>query len=90
MNPTPQGRYHLAGVRAGNHVLQIDTDSLADGLEPVACTDNTRIAGNALSQFIDVQGGTLWRANFHVRPKQAATAPASARPASRSRSTPTA
>lgn len=70
-----QGRYHLAGVSAGNHVLQIDTDSLADGLEPVACTDNTRIAGNALSQFIDVQGGTLWRANFHVRPKQAATAP---------------
>lgn len=67
-----QGRYHLAGISAGNHVLQIDRDSLPAGLEPIACHNNTRIAGNPVSQFIDVQGGTLWRANFHLAPKQAA------------------
>ncbi|MFZ5756749.1 MAG: OmpA family protein [Pseudomonadota bacterium] len=61
-----KGRYHLAGVKPGNHVLQIDRDTLPAGTVPLVCPGNTRFAGNGLSQFIDVQGGTLWRADFHA------------------------
>jgi len=32
----------------------------------MACEENTRFAGNAFSQFVDLQGGTLWRADFHL------------------------
>ena len=34
-----------------------------------ACEMNTRFAGTPWSQFVDLQGGTLWRADFHVKRK---------------------
>ena len=61
------GLYHFEGVRPGSHVVQIDTLTLPARLEPVICEDNTRFAGSAISQFVDASGGSLWRANFHVR-----------------------
>ncbi len=67
-----RGRYHVAGLKPGTHVVQIDLNSLPTGYEPVSCYDNTRFAHNTFSQFIDVQGGGLWRADFHLRKKTVA------------------
>jgi uncharacterized repeat protein (TIGR01451 family) len=61
------GRYHFEGVPAGAHVVQIDVATLPDRHEPLACFDDTRSAGRAYSRFVDIQGGTLWRADFHLR-----------------------
>ena len=62
-----QGLFHFEGVRRGLHVVQLDPDSLPEGWEAVSCTPNDRFAGRASSQFVDVQGDTLWRADFHLR-----------------------
>ncbi len=62
-----RGMFHFEGVRAGLHVVQMDIDSLPDGYEAFACTQNSRFAGRAFSQFVETQGGTLWRTDFHIR-----------------------
>jgi len=69
------GRYHIAGIRTGTHVIQVDRETLPAGATLEPCHDNTRYAGNGASQFVDVQGGGLWRADFHVRLADAAAAP---------------
>ena len=61
------GRWHIDGVKPGTHVMQLDVKSLPDGYQPVLCEDNTRHAGRAYSQFVNVRGGTMWRADFYVR-----------------------
>lgn len=76
------GQYHIEGVKPGTHVVQMDTASLPKGAEPVSCLQNTRFAGSAYSQFVDVKGGGLWRADFHVRvPPPAAPPPEPQKPA---------
>jgi uncharacterized repeat protein (TIGR01451 family) len=82
------GRYHIAGIRAGTHVIQVDRESLPEGATLEPCNDNTRRAGNGASQFIDVQGGGLWRADFHVRLASEGTteAPADSNPAAPAKS----
>ncbi|MGH8494280.1 MAG: OmpA family protein [Moraxellaceae bacterium] len=62
------GQYHIEGVKPGTHVVQLDTSSLPAGYEAVPCIQNSRFAGSAYSQFVDVKGGGLWRADFFVRP----------------------
>lgn len=64
-----EGRYHFEGVAPGVHVVQLDLDSLPPEYEVAPCGENSRFAGRAYSQFIDVQGGTIWRADFHLTPK---------------------
>jgi uncharacterized repeat protein (TIGR01451 family) len=64
-----RGLFHFEGVRAGLHVVQLDLDSLPEGYEANPCTQNSRFAGRAFSQFVETQGGTLWRTDFHVRSK---------------------
>jgi uncharacterized repeat protein (TIGR01451 family) len=65
------GMYHFAAVKPGTHVVQLDTATVPQKYEIMACEENTRFAGTPFSQFVDLQGGTLWRADFHVglRPK---------------------
>ncbi|MBS2023194.1 MAG: OmpA family protein, partial [Deltaproteobacteria bacterium] len=63
-----QGLFHFDGVRKGLHVVQLDPDSMEEWIA-VSCTQNDRFAGRAFSQFVDVQGDTLWRADFHLEPK---------------------
>jgi uncharacterized repeat protein (TIGR01451 family) len=70
-----RGLFHFEGIRDGLHVVQLDLDSLPDGYEAFACTENSRFAGRAFSQFVETQGGTLWRTDFHVRKKQSAVNP---------------
>ena len=64
-----RGLFHFEGVHAGLHVVQLDIDSLPEGYEAFACTENSRFAGRAFSQFVETKGGTLWRTDFHVRKK---------------------
>jgi uncharacterized repeat protein (TIGR01451 family) len=61
------GLYHIEGVRAGRHVVQVDTQSLGAGLAPIDCARDTRQAGQAFSRFVEGSGGTLQRADFALR-----------------------
>lgn len=65
------GMYHIEGASNGSHVVQLDDGKLDDIYEVGPCEENTRTAGVAHSQFVDLQGGTLWRADFTIRHKPA-------------------
>ncbi|MGN6112790.1 MAG: DUF11 domain-containing protein [Luteimonas sp.] len=67
------GAYHIEGVRPGTHVLQMDPASIPADLEAVSCIRNTRFAGRADSQFVEAQGGTLWRGDFFLRKRPPTT-----------------
>ena len=62
-----EGRWHLDNIQPGTHVVQLDLDSLGDGYQVVPCEDNSRFAGRTYSQFVNVRGGSLWRADFYVK-----------------------
>ena len=64
-----KGRWHIEGIRPGTHVLQLDDETLSGRYSLRKCRDNTRKAGNSLSRFVDVQGGTLWRENYYLEEK---------------------
>jgi len=61
-----QGQYHFAGVTPGTHVLQLDLATLPPEYEVAPLEKNTRAAGRAWSRFLDLQGGSLWRADFRL------------------------
>ena len=60
-----QGRFHFPIVSADTHVVQIDTQTVPDGLMPAAC-NTTRFAGRSYSQFVEPQRGSLWRTDFFL------------------------
>ena len=64
-----EGRWHMDNVRPGTHVVQLDLDSLPKNYEVMSCEKNSRFAGRTYSQFVNLQGGALWRADFHVQKK---------------------
>lgn len=64
-----EGRWHIDNLRAGTQVVQLDLDSLPKGYEVVGCEANSRFAGRMYSQFVNLRGGTMWRADFRVRKK---------------------
>lgn len=66
-----QGEWHIEGVKPGTHVVQVDTESLPAYLEVIECDESFFHAGQSYSQFVDLQPGSLWRADFHVRVKEA-------------------
>jgi hypothetical protein len=61
-----RGRFSFRDIARTPHVVQIDTISLPRGARPVLCDGNTRRAGSAISQFIDVRPGLMGRAEFHI------------------------
>jgi uncharacterized repeat protein (TIGR01451 family) len=67
-----KGLFHFNAVTPRTHVVQLDLATVPPQYEVLACEQNTRFAGSPFSQFVDVQGGSLWRADFHLglRPKQ--------------------
>jgi uncharacterized repeat protein (TIGR01451 family) len=75
-----KGMFHFEGVRAGTHVMQMDLDSLPEGYEAFACTQNTRFAGQAFSQFVEIKGGVIWRTDFHIRKKKSSVKQAAPEP----------
>lgn len=62
-----RGRWHFDDIKPGTHVLQLDKNGLPVNSEIISCERHTRAAGNAQSQFVDVQGGTLWQVDFYIR-----------------------
>ncbi len=60
------GMFHFEGVKPGTHVVQLDLDSIPDGYRIQQCEQNSRFAGRSFSQFVDLQGGTMWRADFYL------------------------
>lgn len=60
------GMFHFEGVKPRAHVVQLDLDSIPEGYKVLPCEQNSRFAGRAYSQFVDLQGGTLWRADFYL------------------------
>ncbi len=62
-----EGFWHMEGIQAGTHVLQLDEISLPTGYKPLLCEENTRFAGNPASQFVNLQTGVLWHADFYVK-----------------------
>ncbi|MBK0391631.1 DUF11 domain-containing protein [Ramlibacter algicola] len=59
-----EGRWHVENLRPGTHVVQVDTTTLPQGMQLRSCEDNSRTGGRDFSQFVNVRGGTLWRADF--------------------------
>ncbi|PKN13136.1 MAG: hypothetical protein CVU69_03825 [Deltaproteobacteria bacterium HGW-Deltaproteobacteria-4] len=64
-----QGMYHFEGIQAGTHVVQLDLETIPNEYELISCEENSRFAGTPFSQFVDLQGGTLWRADFYTKKK---------------------
>ena len=62
-----EGRWHADNIRPGTHVVQLDETSLPKGVQLEVCDQNTRSGGRSFSQFVNVRGGTLWRADFRLR-----------------------
>jgi uncharacterized repeat protein (TIGR01451 family) len=62
-----KGRFHFEAVATGTRVVQMDLDSLPPVYEPVLCAEDTGFARTAYSQFATLQGGTLYRADFHAK-----------------------
>lgn len=60
------GMFHFEGVKPGSHVVQLDLDSIPAGYQIQPCEENSRFAGRAYSQFVDLQGGTMWRTDFYL------------------------
>ncbi len=72
------GMFHFEGVASGVHVVQLDKESLPEIYTPYLCENNTRFSGTPWSRFVDLKGGVLWRADFHVRLKPGMKKPAAA------------
>ncbi len=64
-----EGKYHFEGVPAGSHVVQMDTVTVPDTLEPQVCDERVRFAGRSYSQFVDLRAGSMWRADFVLKAK---------------------
>ena len=58
------GMYHFEGITPGTHVVQLDLVTVPKGFVITSCEENTRFAGVAHSQYVDLQPGALWRADF--------------------------
>ena len=62
-----EGRWHADNIRPGTHVVQLDETSLPKGVVLEICEQNTRSSGRNFSQFVNLRGGTLWRADFRLK-----------------------
>lgn len=60
------GMYHFQGVNPGTHVVQLDLTTIPKNYQVIFCEKNNRFADNPYSQFADIRGGTLWRADFYL------------------------
>lgn len=64
-----KGLYHFEGIKPGTHVVQLDKATIPKNYEIQFCRQNTAFASTPYSQFVDMQGGTLWRADFYLAEK---------------------
>ncbi|MDX8387961.1 MAG: OmpA family protein [Ghiorsea sp.] len=59
------GRYHFDGLNLGTHVLQMDKKTIEQRYQAVGLKQ-TRFSNNDYSQFVEITGGGLARANFRL------------------------
>lgn len=62
-----EGRYHIAGVAPGAHVVQMDLASLPPQYIPGDCSGDTLFSEHPWSRLVDLQGGTMWRSDFRLQ-----------------------
>jgi uncharacterized repeat protein (TIGR01451 family) len=75
-----RGKFSILGVPPGLHVLRVDETSLPHGL--VLAPLSNRFMGDGASQFVDLQPGGLFQADFagqQRRPDEEQTPPATGR-----------
>ncbi len=65
------GRFHFEGLPPGGHVAQLDPQTVPDYFTASACDSAARFAGRADSQFVETTRGSLTRADFWLKRKQA-------------------
>lgn len=65
------GKFSLAGILPGTHVLRVDETSLPHGLTLVPLSN--RFMGDGASQFVTMSAGGLLVADFAVRPQETET-----------------
>ena len=58
------GMYHFEGLKTGRHIVQVDKNILPSGYKISECSSNNHFLGRSFSQFIDIKGGDLKRADF--------------------------
>ncbi len=61
-----QGRFTFRDIARKTRVLQLDELTLPRNARPVLCNNNTRRAGSAVSQFVELRPGLMGRAEFHI------------------------
>jgi len=61
-----EGRFHFEGVEPGTHVVQLDVGSLPESQQVIRCGEGNAFAGTDFSQFVNLQAGSLWRADFYL------------------------
>ncbi len=66
------GRYHLEGLIAGRSVVQMDPLTIPDWMELAECAA-PRFGGRADSQWVDLIGGQVQRADFYLKRKAPGT-----------------
>ncbi len=70
------GQFHFENIRPGTHVVQLDDVSLPASLDVAQCHSTSRSAGRGFSQFVEGNGGSAWRADFYLKPRDSAAGPA--------------
>ena len=61
-----EGQWHIDNLRPGTHVVQLDAATLPPGVQLRNCDPSSRTGGRDFSQFVNLRGGTLWRADFRL------------------------
>ncbi|MDD5360310.1 MAG: hypothetical protein PHI02_08585 [Sulfurovaceae bacterium] len=61
------GKYHLEGIKAGTHIVQVDVDLLPHGYIMAQCQQNARFGNRSFSQFVNLGQGALKRADFCLK-----------------------
>ncbi len=62
-----QGRYHIAGLEPGAHLVQMDLESLPDQYVPGNCSTDSLHYEHPWSHLVDLQAGTMWRSDFRLQ-----------------------
>ncbi len=60
------GRFHFEDLAAGTHVVQLDDATLPEGMQTIACAQNSRMDKDGGVQFVDLKPGALGRVDFAV------------------------
>jgi uncharacterized repeat protein (TIGR01451 family) len=65
------GRFHFEGLKPGGHVAQLDPQSVPNYFTVRPCETAGRFGGRADSQFVELTRGSLTRADFWLKRKEA-------------------